>query len=168
MTQESVLAHSNQPHLASVVGLPSAPSKDNSMVTSKVRALALRAEPYLYATLRIVAGAMFAFHGAQKILGWHSHFMPPVGSQLWIGGIIELVGGTLIALGLLTRPAAFLVAGQMAVAYFQFHWKFALAGGMWLPGLNQGELAVLYCFLFLFIAAHGSGGVAALGGRVRK
>ena len=137
------------------------------MVTAKVREYAQLAEPYLYAALRIVAGALFAFHGAQKILGWQSQFMPPVGSQLWIGGIIELVGGTLIALGLLTRPAAFLTAGQMAVAYFQFHWKFALAGGMWLPGINKGELAVLYCFLFLFIAAHGSGRVAALERRVR-
>ena len=111
---------------------------------------------------------MLAFHGAQKILGWHSQFMPHVGSQLWIGGLIELVGGALIALGLLTRPAAFLVAGQMAVAYFQFHWKLAIAGGMWLPGINKGELAVMYCFLFLFVAAHGNGGVAALGGRMRK
>jgi len=137
------------------------------MFTAKVREFALKAEPYLYATLRIVAGALFAFHGAQKILGWHSHFMPPMGSQLWVGGVIELVGGTLIALGLLTRPVAFLAAGEMAVAYFQFHWKFALAGGMWLPGINQGELAVVYCFLFLLIAAHGSG-VAALGGRSRR
>jgi putative oxidoreductase len=110
---------------------------------------------------------LFAFHGAQKILGWHGHFLPPVGSQLWIGGIIELVGGLLIAIGLFTRPVAFLAAGQMAVAYFQFHWKLALADGKWLPGVNQGELAVLYCFLFLFIAAHGDG-VAALGRRSAK
>jgi len=133
------------------------------MFSTKVREFALRAEPYVYATLRVVAGAMFAFHGAQKILGWQSQFMPPVGSQLWIGGIIELVGGTLIALGLLTRAAAFLASGQMAVAYLQFHWKLAFAGGMWLPGINKGELAVVYCFLFLFIAAHGNGQVAALG-----
>ena len=137
------------------------------MVTTKVREFAQGAQPYLYATLRIVAGALFAFHGAQKILGWHSHFMPPMGSQLWIGGVIELVGGALIALGLLTRPAAFLTAGQMAVAYVQFHWKLALAGGMWLPAVNQGEMAVLYCFVFLFIAAHGSG-IAALGGRAQR
>jgi putative oxidoreductase len=143
----------------------SSPIKGQDMLTT-LRTFASRAEPVLYAALRIVAGAMFAFHGAQKILGWHSHFMPPMGSQLWVGGIIELLGGSLIALGLLTRPAAFLVAGQMAVAYFQFHWKLAFANGLWLPGVNQGELAVLYCFLFLFIAAHGSG-IAALGGRTR-
>ena len=111
---------------------------------------------------------MFAFHGAQKIFGWHSQFMPPMGSQLWVGGLIELVGGTLIALGLLTRPMAFLVAGEMAVAYIQFHWKLVMGSGMWLPGVNKGELAVLYCFLFLFVAAHGNGGVAALSGRMRK
>ena len=138
------------------------------MISVRIRELAVRGEPYIYAALRIVAGAMLAFHGAQKILGWHSQFMPHVGSQLWIGGLIELVGGALIALGLLTRPAAFLVAGQMAVAYIQFHWKFALAGGMWIPAINKGELAVIYCFLFLFIAAHGSGGVAALGGRAHR
>ena len=138
------------------------------MISTRIRELAVRGEPYVYAALRIVAGAMFAFHGAQKVLGWHSQFMPPVGSQLWIGGLIELVGGALIALGLFTRPLAFLVAGEMAVAYFQFHWKLAIADGMWLPGINKGELAVIYCFLFLFIAAHGDGEVAALGRRMRK
>ena len=56
----------------------------------------------------------------------------------------------------------------MAVAYIQFHWKLAFAGGMWLPGINKGELAVIYCFVFLFIAAHGSGQVATLGGRARN
>jgi len=126
--------------------------------TTKAQSLALRGEPALYTALRIVAGLMFAFHGAQKILGWHSTFMPPVGSQLWVGGILELLGGALIALGLFVRPVAFLLSGQMAVAYIQFHWKFALAGGRWLPGINQGELALLYSFLFLYIAAHGRGG----------
>lgn len=132
--------------------------------TSKIRQLASQSEPYLYAALRIVAGALFAFHGVQKILGVHSQFMPHVGTQLWVGGVIELVSGTLIALGLLTRPLAFLAAGQMAVAYTQFHWKLAFGDGMWLPAVNKGELAVIYCFLFLFFAAHGSG-VLALGGR---
>jgi putative oxidoreductase len=138
------------------------------MFSKRIRDLAARGEPYIYAALRIVAGAMFAFHGAQKILGLYSQFLPQVGSQLWVGGLLELVGGTLIALGVLTRPVAFVVAGQMAVAYIQFHWKLALTGGMWLPAVNKGELAALYCFLFLFIAVHGGGGVAALGGRPRK
>jgi len=169
MAQVSSLSRNDQPHLATVHASPSTTTtKAAGRLTTKVREFAHRAEPYLYATLRIVGGAMFAVHGAQKILGWHSQFMPPVGSQLWVGGLIELVGGVLIAIGLLTRPTAFLVAGQMAVAYVQFHWKFALADGMWLPGINKGELAVLYCFLFLYIAAHGDGAVAALGSRIRK
>jgi len=117
-------------------------------------------EPASYAALRIVAGLMFFFHGLQKIFGLLSPFQAPFGSQLWIGGVIELVAGLLIALGLFTRAAAFLASGTMAVAYFQFHWKLAVADGKWLPGVNQGEMAVLYCFLFLFIAARGSGSFA--------
>jgi putative oxidoreductase len=116
-----------------------------------------------YAVLRIVTGALFFFHGFQKIF----HFkMPipalPVGSQLWFGGIIELVCGVLIAFGFFTRPAAFLAAGTMAVAYFQFHWKLETADYAWLPAINQGESAVVYCFLFLYMAARGSGTIAAL------
>jgi len=129
---------------------------------STLRDIAARAEPIAYAALRMVAGAMLAFHGAQKILGWHTtRATPAIGSQAWIGGIIELVGGLLIAAGLFTRVSAFLASGTMAVAYFQFHWKFAVAGGMWIPTLNKGELAALYCFVFLFIWARGPG-VASL------
>lgn len=111
------------------------------------------------AALRIVAGGMFAFHGAQKILGVLSppDFHPAAFSQLWFGGIIELVGGILIALGLFTRPAALLASGMMAVAYFQFHWKLAMDQWKFLPAVNQGELAVLYCFVFLVFAVSGAG-----------
>ncbi len=117
-----------------------------------------RWEEPAYAALRMVSGALFLFHGAQKVLGWPAGRPPPaVFSQLWIGGGIELVGGALIAVGLFTRSAAFLCSGTMAVAYLQFHWKLALGGLRWLPLVNQGELAVLYCFVFLFIAARGSG-----------
>lgn len=116
-----------------------------------------RIEDATWAALRIVAGFMFTFHGVQKILGLlSSHAGPPVGSQMWIGGLIELVGGALIALGLFTRPAAFLASGTMAVAYFQFHWKFE-GGTNLLPIVNDGELSVLYCFVFLTIAAKGAG-----------
>jgi putative oxidoreductase len=101
----------------------------------------------------------------QKILGWHSTFLPPAGSQLWFGGLIELGCGLLIALGLFTRPAAFLASGTMAVAYTQFHWKLAFASGTWLPAINKGELALIYCFLFLFIAAHGGGSLSVDGRR---
>lgn len=83
--------------------------------------------------------------------------MPAAFSQLWFGGIIELGCGILIAIGLFARPAAFLASGTMAVAYTQFHWKLAFASGMWLPSVNRGEPALLYSFLFLFIAAHGAG-----------
>lgn len=109
---------------------------------------------HAYALMRILAGIMFAFHGAQKILGVFSQFQPPVGSQLWFGGIIELVGGLAIMLGFQTRVAALLCSGQMAVAYFQFHWKLQI-GANFFPALNKGELAALYCFVFLFIATRG-------------
>ncbi len=111
---------------------------------------------HAYALLRIVAGSMFTFHGLQKIFGVLTDHQPPVGSQLWIGGVIELLCGAAIALGLLTSWAAFLASGEMAVAYFQFHWKFQL-GSAFFPTINQGELAVLYCFVFFYMACKGSG-----------
>ena len=109
---------------------------------------------HAYALLRIMAGFMFSFHGAQKILGVLSEVQPPVGSQLWFGGMIELLGGLAIMLGFRTRAAAFLCCGEMAVAYFQFHWKFQI-GPQFFPIINKGELAVLYCFVFLYIACRG-------------
>ncbi|MBA3820544.1 MAG: DoxX family protein [Deltaproteobacteria bacterium] len=115
-----------------------------------------RFEPVAYAALRIVAGAMFLCHGLSKVLGWLGP-AKEVGSQLWIGGVIELVAGGLIALGLFTRPAALIASGTMAVAYFQFHWKLGMDNWQWLPMVNKGELAVLYCFLFLLIALRGAG-----------
>ncbi|MFT5315805.1 MAG: putative oxidoreductase [Candidatus Krumholzibacteriia bacterium] len=110
----------------------------------------------VYAALRIVVGLLFAFHGFQKILGVLSEFQPEVGSQMWIGGVIELVGGLMIALGFFTTIAAFLSSGTMAVAYSQFHWKFAFDSGFF-PAINKGEMAVIYAFVFLFIACKGAG-----------
>jgi putative oxidoreductase len=109
---------------------------------------------YAYAFLRIITGFMFLFHGIQKILGVLSTVQPPMGSQLWFGGIIELLGGLAVMLGYKTRQAAFLCSGTMAVAYFQFHWKFQI-GPQLFPAINKGELAVLYCFIFLYIACRG-------------
>ena len=110
---------------------------------------------HAYALMRIMTGLMFSFHGAQKILGVLSDFpRPPIGSQTWFGGIIELAGGLAVVLGFQTRAAAFLCSGTMAVAYFQFHWKFQL-GPNFFPTVNHGELAVLYSFVFLFIACRG-------------
>ena len=109
--------------------------------------------PYVYALLRIVAGLAFAQHGAQKLFGvLGSQGTPPLMSQFGIAGIIEFVGGILIAIGLFTSPVAFLCSGEMAVAYFQAH----APRGFW-PIMNGGELAVLYCFIFLYFAAAGSG-----------
>lgn len=115
------------------------------------------AEP-IYALFRIVVGLLFASHGAQKLFGMFPHMthkivpseMPP---QMLVGGVIELLCGLCVALGLFTRWAAFLASGTMAVAYWQFHhrWDYPL------PSQNDGELAVIYCFAFLYIAARGSG-----------
>ena len=79
---------------------------------------------HAYALLRIMSGFMFLFHGVQKIFGVLTDFVPEFGTQAWYGGLIELVCGTAIMIGFQTRWAAFLASGTMAVAYFQFHWKF--------------------------------------------
>jgi putative oxidoreductase len=106
----------------------------------------------IYALLRIVAGILFACHGAQKLFGLFG--MPAMTSNpmMLAAGIIEFGGGLLIAIGLLTGWAAFIASGEMAAAYFMAHAK-----GGFLPIVNKGELAVVYCFLFLYIAARGSG-----------
>jgi putative oxidoreductase len=112
-------------------------------------------------------GAMLACHGMQKVFGWLGGQQMPIGSQLGVGGIIELSMGLLVALGLFTRGAAFLASGTMAVAYIQFHWKLEFANGQWLPIVNHGELAVVYCFVFLAIVTRG-GGLASIDGRRKK
>ena len=116
-------------------------------------------EENAYAALRFMSGWMFAFHGAQKLFGLLAPAqMPPmtIGSQMWFGGVIEFAGGLMIAAGWHTRWAAFLCSGTMAVAYAQFHWKFQWNSNF-LPAVNQGELAVIYCFVFLLIACRGGG-----------
>lgn len=111
-----------------------------------------------YALVRIVSGFLFAFHGAQKVLGMFggvggdSGQAAPLVSLIGLAGIIELAGGLLIAVGFLTSWAAFISSGQMAVAYFIAHQPH----GLW-PIQNKGELAAIYAFLFLFIAAKGAG-----------
>ncbi len=106
-----------------------------------------------YSLLRIVAGFLFACHGAQKLFGWLGEDnVPALLSLRGVAGVIEFFGGTLIAVGLATSPVAFLASGQMAVAYFLRH----APDGFW-PILNGGELAALYCFLFLYFSARGSG-----------
>jgi putative oxidoreductase len=115
-----------------------------------------RLEAGAFAALRIVCGVLMACHGFQKLFGVYGP-TADVGSQIWIGGIIELAGGLLVAVGWHARLAAFVLSGQMAVAYFQFHWKLQFAGYKFLPIVNHGEDAVVYCFVFLFIWAHGAG-----------
>jgi putative oxidoreductase len=109
-------------------------------------------EPLFYTLLRIVAGLLFACHGAQKLFGVLGGHQMPLAGQMGMAGIVEFVGGLMIAVGFLTSYAAFIASGEMAVAYFQAH----APGGFW-PIQNKGELAVLNCFLFLFIAARGTG-----------
>lgn len=123
-----------------------------------------RFEPYFYAALRIVAGLLFALHGAQKLFGVLGGKQMPLMSQMGLAGVIEFVGGLMIAGGLFTSWVAFVASGEMAVAYFQAH----APRGPW-PIQNGGELAVLYCFLFLYLAARGTGpfGISRSKGRGR-
>ena len=108
--------------------------------------------------LRVVAGLLFLQAGGMKMCDWFGGVPaqfgghPRILSQIWIGGALELYGGAAILLGLWTRPVAFILSGEMAVAYFQFHQP----SGFW-PIQNHGEPAVLLCFIFLFFAAHGAG-----------
>jgi putative oxidoreductase len=128
-------------------------------------------ERYALSLLRIVAGFTFTFHGWQKLFGLFGGMgghgaQAPMMSLPWFAGILELFGGLLIILGLFTRPVAFILAGEMAFAYFLVH-----APRAFWPIVNMGELAVLYCFIFLYLAAVGAGSVSLdwmIGRRRRK
>jgi putative oxidoreductase len=126
-----------------------------------MEALLARIGPLSHALVRIVAGFLFACHGAQNVFGVLGGFggnageTAPLFTLLWFGGLVELIGGTLVALGVRTNIAAFLCSGQMAVAYFMFHQPKGT-----LPIQNGGELAALYAFVFLFLAAKGAGPLA--------
>jgi putative oxidoreductase len=127
------------------------------MQSTKGMAFWANLHPQFHAVLRIVAAFMFLQAGMVKLFAIPIG-MPPDGStatfmtQIWIGGVLEFVGGSLILIGLFTRPVAFLLAGEMAVAYFQFHFP----KGFW-PAVNGGMPAVLYCFLWLYYSASGAG-----------
>ncbi len=111
--------------------------------------------PYVLGLLRIITGFLFLQHGSSKLLGVPYNAMfdgLQLMSLMGVAGILELVGGTLILLGLFTRPVAFILSGQMAVAYFMAH-----APGGFLPIVNKGELAVLFSFVFLYFAFAGAG-----------
>jgi putative oxidoreductase len=112
-----------------------------------------RYEAETYALLRIVTGFLFLWHGMQKLLGFPQPMPPDVPAFIiWIAGPLELFGGILVMIGLFTRPVAFVLSGLMAFAYWLGHGFQAL-----LPVQNKGELAVLYCFVFLFVSARGAG-----------
>ena len=110
--------------------------------------------PRLLSVLRIVSALIFIAHGTQKLLGFPASERPApeMGSLLWFGGLLELGGGLLLLIGLFTRPVAFILSGMMAVAYWMFH-----APQSPFPAVNMGDAAILYCFVFLYIAAAGPG-----------
>jgi len=110
---------------------------------------------YAYSAMRLAAGFLFLFHGLQKVLGMYGGTQMGLTTLPGIAGVIELVGGTLVAIGLFTTPVAFICSGEMAVAYFMAHQP----QGLW-PIQNQGELAALYCFVFLYISTRGGGPIS--------
>ena len=113
--------------------------------------------PHFHAALRIVTAFMFILAGTSKLFAFPVGMPPDDGTatmwtQIWVGGVLEALGGTLVLLGLWTRPVAFILAGEMAVAYFQFH-----APRSFWPTVNGGGAAVLDCFIFLWLSAAGAG-----------
>lgn len=108
--------------------------------------------PYLLSVLRIFAAGSFLTHGTMKLFSWPAPFEYPLNPMLYTAGILEVVGGLLLLMGLLSRPTAFLLSGLMAFAYFIAH-----SSNSFFPVLNHGEAAMLYCFIFLYISAAGPG-----------
>jgi putative oxidoreductase len=106
----------------------------------------------LYSVLRVVAGLLFAVHGTQKLFGFPATGPSPLPPLMAAAGLIELVGGLMVAFGVFASWAAFIASGEMAAAYFLAH----APRGFW-PLLNRGEVVVLFCFLFLYVAARGGG-----------
>ena len=129
-------------------------SSATSPATVSARSTLLdRLAPYVLSILRIMAGLLFLEHGLAKLFGFPPHGQMPGFLELeWFAGSIEFTGGTLVALGLYTRAAAFIVSGEMAIGYFLDH-----APRSFFPLLNGGEAAVLYCFVFLYLVFAGAG-----------
>ena len=122
-----------------------------------------RYAPYALAALRIATALIFMAHGTQKLFGFPAlpeGGQPPAFSLFWIGGVLELVGGLLILVGLFTRPVAFVLAGEMAAAYWMFHFPRNVY-----PVLNGGDAAILYCFVFLLLVFTGPGVLSVDGAR---
>ena len=122
-----------------------------------------RLQPQLLAILRIVAALLFLEHGTMKLFHFPAAQMPgPLPTLLMVAAVIELVAGALVTIGLFTRLAAFVASGEMAVAYFMGHFP----KSPW-PGINMGDAAILFCFVFLYIAAAGPGAWSVDGARLR-
>lgn len=123
----------------------------------KLCAVCDRWSPYVLSLLRIVIGALILMHGSQKVLEWPTAKgePPALYSLPWVAGVIELVGGSLVLLGLGTRFASFILSGEMAVAYFMVHQPRAI-----LPIHNLGELAVIFCFVFFYLVFSGAGPIS--------
>jgi putative oxidoreductase len=121
-----------------------------------------RLQPYALSLLRVVTGFLFLLHGVQKLFGLLGGTQVRVFTLPWFAGVLELVGGALFLLGLFTRPVAFVLSGLMAFAYFIAH----APQGFW-PVVNRGELAVLYCFVFLYYVTAGAGPIS-LDRRLRR
>jgi putative oxidoreductase len=122
-----------------------------------------RYSPHALAVLRIVTALLFIEHGTQKLLNFPPFpggTLPPAFSLLWIGAILELVGGLLLLVGLLSRPVSFVLAGEMAVAYWMVH-----APKSFFPAVNNGEAAILFCFIFLLFVFTGAGAWSIDGAR---
>lgn len=115
--------------------------------------------------LRIVAALIFLMHGSAKLIGFPATEMPmpQVGSLMWVGGVLELVGGLLLLVGLFSRVVAFILSGEMAVAYWMFH-----APESFYPIVNGGDAAILYCFIFLYLFFAGPGSFSLDGALWRR
>jgi putative oxidoreductase len=125
-----------------------------------------RWQPQILALLRIVVALLFIEHATIKLLGFPPGGPPgvqQVGTLLWIAGVIELISGVLVLLGLFTRPAAFIAAGEIAIGYWMFHGP----KSFW-PALNMGEAAILFCFVYLYLAAAGPGTWSVDGARAKN
>jgi putative oxidoreductase len=146
---------------------PAAPSAfaSSAPAVTVLAARFARLQPYVLSILRIVAGLLFLEHGLAKLFGFPPHGAMPVFPELeWFAGSVEFVGGSLVALGLFTRYAAFIMSGEMAIGYFLDH-----APRSFFPLLNGGDAAVLFCFIFLYFVFAGAGPLSldALIGRTR-